>query len=228
MDRESWTLNSSTLAWQRENAGDNICLSLYKAIGLRLLHGNAAQKGSRIRPYSETPGLASGPATYQPSDLGHHPPTFSYLLSLTYTIEIIIPTLHPGRVIGDNCRWKHWPTEKHETQVEFQYQCLHPNSPRPEEAQPGDVVSLEEEFEHRGGGRCADFIPAVNCVCSGDPWHSPAPLRGSGLLGNLCFCPCRFPPASQSCSSLFFPQCDYSLIPSPPHMSCLPDPYVWL
>lgn len=169
MDRDSWTLNSSTLAWQRENAGDNICLSLYKAVGLRLVHGNAADKGSRTRPYSETLGLASGPATYQPSDLGHHHPTFSYLLSLTYTIEIITPTLHPGRVIGDNCRRKHLPTEKHETQVEFQYQCLHPNSPRPEEAQPGDTLSLEEECEHRGGGRCADFIPAVNCACSGDP-----------------------------------------------------------
>lgn len=115
MNRDLWTLNSSTLAWQRENAGDNRCFSLHKAEGLRLVQGNAADKGSRTRLYSETPGLASGPATYQPPDLGHHHPTSSYLWSLTGTIEIVIPTLHPGRVTGDNCRQKHLPTGKHET-----------------------------------------------------------------------------------------------------------------
>lgn len=133
------------------------------------MHGNAADKSSRTRPYSETPGLASGPATYQPSDLGTSPSNFSLPFEFNLYNGYHDTTLPPGRVIGDNCRRKHLPTEKHETQVGFQYQCLHPNSPRPEEAQLGDALSLEEECEHQGGGRCPDFIPAVNCACSGDP-----------------------------------------------------------
>lgn len=46
---------------------------------------------------SEILGLVSGPATYQPSDLGPHHPSFFYLLIFAYTIEIIIPTLHAAQ-----------------------------------------------------------------------------------------------------------------------------------
>lgn len=53
------------------------------------------------------------------------------------------------------------PTEQHETKVRLQNPYLPLDSLR-----PGEALS-PEECMHGGRGRCADFIPAVNCVCSG-------------------------------------------------------------
>ena len=51
---------------------------------------------------------------------------------------------------------------------------------------------------------------------------------GSGLLGNLCSCPCRFPLDPQGCFPLFSPPNNYSLISFSFRIDFWPDPCVWL
>ena len=51
---------------------------------------------------------------------------------------------------------------------------------------------------------------------------------GSGLLGNLCSCLCRFPLDPPGCFSLFSPPSNYSLISFSFHIDFWPDPCVWL
>lgn len=64
-------------------------------------HGNAAGNLQGPAHGSETLGLASGPATHQPFDLGRHDPTFFSSLRFAYTTKIVIPTLHSAQNYWD-------------------------------------------------------------------------------------------------------------------------------
>lgn len=95
------------------------------------------EEGQRPGHRSGVLGLASGPATHQPSDLKHHHPIFFCLFILTCTVETIIPPSRPSSDYRESpmtsCR-RISPTERHETKVKLQNPSLHPDSPRPGEA----------------------------------------------------------------------------------------------